>query len=91
MRHIGHRIGGPTTAEAMIRGRGVSLILKSIDARYRRPVTYPDTEILTLSAFHLEASAFPPRQRAMVTHVKEVSVWCDRDVLKKCVPEDRYI
>ena len=43
MRHLGHQLGGPSAADSLIRGEGVSLILKSIDVRFRRPVTYPDT------------------------------------------------
>lgn len=40
---FGREIGGPEKAEAMVKGRGVSLILKSMEIRFRRPVTYPDT------------------------------------------------
>ena len=40
---LGEELGGPERARAMIRGQGVSLILKSIDVQFRRPVTYPDT------------------------------------------------
>lgn len=40
---LANEIGGPTRAEAMLRGKGTSLILKSIEIKYRRPVTYPDT------------------------------------------------
>ncbi|KAI9062748.1 Thioesterase/thiol ester dehydrase-isomerase [Trametes sanguinea] len=43
MRSLGHEIGGPAKAEAMIKGKGVSLILKSISLDYKRPVVYPDT------------------------------------------------
>ncbi|KAK0454107.1 uncharacterized protein EV420DRAFT_1273265 [Desarmillaria tabescens] len=89
MRRIGHRIGGPSVAEAMIRGRGVSLILISIELILAyRPVA---SDNMDPAAFHLEASAFSLRQRAMVIHVKEVLVWYDYGALKKCVPEDRYI
>ncbi|KAG5652809.1 hypothetical protein H0H81_003578 [Sphagnurus paluster] len=43
MMSLGHELGGAAKAEAMMRGQGISLILKSIDVRFRRPVTYPDT------------------------------------------------
>lgn len=46
MRSLGHEIGGPEKADAMIKGRGVSLILKSISLNYKRPVTYPDTLLI---------------------------------------------
>lgn len=43
MTSLGTALGGPARADAMLKGHGVSLILKSIDVRFRRPVTYPDT------------------------------------------------
>jgi hypothetical protein len=49
MRHVGNLIGGPAKAEDFIRGKGVSLILKSIKVDFRRPVTYPDTVRLVSS------------------------------------------
>ncbi|KAK0455709.1 HotDog domain-containing protein [Desarmillaria tabescens] len=104
MRHLGHQLGGPSAADSLIRGEGVSLILKSIDVRYRRPVTYPDTLLIAHrpvqptdgqrpdpSALNLEASAYSLGQRAIVTLTKEVVVWYDYDTLKKCIPEDRYL
>ena len=36
----------PEKAEAMIKGKGISLILKSISLNYKRPVTYPDTLLI---------------------------------------------
>ncbi|KAI0343357.1 hypothetical protein BDW22DRAFT_1394336 [Trametopsis cervina] len=46
MRSLGHEIGGPQKADDMIRGKGVSLILKSVSLNYKRPVTYPDTLLI---------------------------------------------
>ncbi|KAI0675625.1 Thioesterase/thiol ester dehydrase-isomerase [Trametes maxima] len=43
MRALGHEIGGPEKADAMIKGKGVSLILKSVSLDYKRPVVFPDT------------------------------------------------
>ncbi|TFK78370.1 Thioesterase/thiol ester dehydrase-isomerase [Polyporus arcularius HHB13444] len=43
MRALGHELGGPEKAEAMIKGKGVSLILKSLSVDFKRPVVYPDT------------------------------------------------
>lgn len=40
---MGDELGGPSRAKAMMNGQGISLILKSIELRFRRPVTYPDT------------------------------------------------
>ena len=43
MASLGNEIGGPARADDMLKGRGVSLILKSISMNYKAPVTYPDT------------------------------------------------
>jgi acyl-CoA thioesterase FadM len=43
MMSLGNTIGGPSRAQAMIKGQGLSLILKSVEVQFRRPVTYPDT------------------------------------------------
>ena len=43
MSTFGERFGGPSAAEALLKGKGVSLILKSIQVNFRRPVTHPDT------------------------------------------------
>lgn len=43
MASLGRELGGQAKADAMIKGQGVSLILKSIEVRFRRPVTFPDT------------------------------------------------
>ncbi|KAI0923574.1 hypothetical protein AcV5_009076 [Taiwanofungus camphoratus] len=40
---LGREIGGSSRGNAMLAGKGVSLILKSISIDYKRPVVYPDT------------------------------------------------
>ena len=40
---IGEELGGPAQADAFLRARGISFILKSIEVNFRRPVQYPDT------------------------------------------------
>ena len=72
MMSLGEEIGGPAKAQAMVKGQGVSLILKSISLNYKRPVTYPDTLLIAhkphfgsaLAAAHTEtgpaASQVPP-------------------------------
>ena len=40
---LGNAMGGPEKARAMSKGQGVSLILKSLSIKFKRPVTYPDT------------------------------------------------
>jgi hypothetical protein len=41
--YIGEELGGKAQADAFIRARGVSFILKSIAVDFRKPVQYPDT------------------------------------------------
>jgi hypothetical protein len=41
--YIGEELGGEAQADAFIRARGVSFILKSIAVNFRKPVQYPDT------------------------------------------------
>ena len=61
MSTFGERFGGPSAAEALLKGKGVSLILKSIQVNFRRPVTHPDTVSFSLvmctsylaSSFHV--------------------------------------
>ena len=40
---MGNELGGPSRGKAMMDGQGISLILKSMELQFRRPVTYPDT------------------------------------------------
>ncbi|KAJ4474913.1 HotDog domain-containing protein [Lentinula aciculospora] len=47
MIHLGNRLGGPAKAEALRKGKGISLIIKSLNINYRRPVTYPDTLLIS--------------------------------------------
>ncbi|KAJ3795146.1 hypothetical protein GGU11DRAFT_793248 [Lentinula aff. detonsa] len=47
MMHLGTRLGGPAKAEALSKGKGISLIIKSLNINYRRPVTYPDTLLIS--------------------------------------------
>ena len=43
MMKLGDEIGGPEKALAMVKGQGISLILKSLSIKFKRPVTFPDT------------------------------------------------
>jgi hypothetical protein len=40
---LGNELGGPERAQAMVKGQGISLILKCLSIKFKRPVTYPDT------------------------------------------------
>lgn len=46
MTSLAHEIGGQEKVEAMLKGKGFSLILKSLSINYKRPVTYPDTLLI---------------------------------------------
>lgn len=101
MRALGDELGGPAKADAMVAGKGVSLILKSLSIDYKRPVVYPDT-LLVAHKPHPGTSAAAPRnakthfgvrgamwsyaQRQIVTECDSVLVWYDYDRLKKCDP-----
>ncbi|KAG7094331.1 hypothetical protein E1B28_007930 [Marasmius oreades] len=106
MTHLGNRLGGPQRADSLLKGKGISLILKSIQVNYRRPVTYPDTLLLSHKPYvpqptpttnpddpshlYLTSSAFSVAQQAFVAHAFETSVWYDYDKLRKCDPGREY-
>jgi len=98
MMTLGNEMGGPEKAQAMIKGQGVSLILKSLSIKFKRPVTYPDTLLIAHKPY-LPASASPPRfhfncratvyscsQQAVVAESDSELVWYDYEKLKKCDP-----
>jgi len=99
MTSFGEELGGPQKAIDMIKGRGVSLILKSIAVQFRRPVTYPDTLLIGYqpsadaeddpTALSVTGKAYSLGQQAFVATSNEVLVWYDYDKLKKCDPGDR--
>jgi acyl-CoA thioesterase FadM len=43
MYSLGASIGGPTLADAFIKGKGLSLILRSVKIDFLKPVFFPDT------------------------------------------------
>ncbi|VDC00932.1 unnamed protein product [Peniophora sp. CBMAI 1063] len=43
---LGEDIGGSEAAQNFLAGKGVGFILKSIDVKFRRPVTFPDTLLI---------------------------------------------
>ena len=45
---LGEDIGGPEAARKILTGKGVGFILKSIEVKFRRPVTFPDTVCLPI-------------------------------------------
>jgi acyl-CoA thioesterase FadM len=45
---IGEELGGQAQADAFLRARGISFILKSMNVNFRKPVQYPDTVSLVV-------------------------------------------
>lgn len=95
---LGEEVGGPKMAKDMMEGRGVSIILKSIDVRFKRPVTYPDTLMIahkphsfTPTQFTLACLAYSYAQKAPVCTAEAVCVWYDYDVWKKCEPPEALV
>ncbi|KAF5328467.1 hypothetical protein D9758_017020 [Tetrapyrgos nigripes] len=103
MTRLGHRLGGPAKADALLKGKGISLIMKSIEVKYRRPVTFPDTLLVSHrpkkspedhsdpATCFLTASAYSVTQQAFVAHCNETVVWYDYDNLRKCFPGQEVI
>ena len=50
MQKLGSELGGPEKAKDMISGKGVSLILGELSIKFRRPVVYPDTVSILITA-----------------------------------------
>ncbi|KAH0836820.1 HotDog domain-containing protein [Lanmaoa asiatica] len=92
----GNLLGGEKRAQAMLAGQGVSIILKSINVNFRRPVTFPDTLLIGHKAivsssrtqFTLASAAYSYAQQTVVADSDGVHVWYDYDSLKKCDPGD---
>ncbi|KAH6915713.1 HotDog domain-containing protein [Coprinopsis sp. MPI-PUGE-AT-0042] len=98
MQAIGTEWAGPQKADDMIKAKGTSLILGSIDVVFRRPVTYPDTLLIgycpvppkpgmELSPkFNVVAAGYSLQQQEFAIYSKETLVWYDYENLKKCRP-----
>jgi hypothetical protein len=99
---IGEELGGQAQADAFLRARGISFILKSIEINFRKPVRYPDTLLIAhkpaldpdpkraSTQFLLHGGAFSYAQRAIVADSKSVITWYDYDKLAKCDPGSDY-
>lgn len=93
---LGKVLGGEERVKAMLAGQGVSLILKSTNVNYRRPVTFPDTLLIghkpiissSRTQFTLNAALYSYAQQAIVADSDSVLVWYDYDSLRKCDPGD---
>ncbi|KAI6023363.1 Thioesterase/thiol ester dehydrase-isomerase [Pisolithus marmoratus] len=96
MSKLGNALGGKERVDAMLAGEGVSVILKSININFRRPVTFPDTLLVGHKAivsssrtqFLLDSVLYSYAQQRVVADAESVIVWYDYDRLKKCDPGD---
>lgn len=86
-------LGGQQRVQAMLAGKGVSVILKDISVKFRRPVTYPDTLLIAHrphdshpTHFSCAAALWSYAQRTVVATSDSTLVWYDYDILKKCDP-----
>ncbi|KAG2033817.1 Thioesterase/thiol ester dehydrase-isomerase [Suillus americanus] len=93
---FGKVIGGEKRAKAMLAGQGVSIILKSANVNFRRPVTFPDTLLIgqrpaissSRTQFTLNAVLYSYSQQVIVADSVGVLVWYNYDSLRKCDPGD---
>jgi YbgC/YbaW family acyl-CoA thioester hydrolase len=93
---LGKVLGGEERVKAMLAGQGVSIILKSTNVNFRRPVTFPDTLLIgqrpitssSRTQFTLNAVLYSYAQQAIVADSDSVLVWYDYDNLRKCDPGD---
>ncbi|EMD39096.1 hypothetical protein CERSUDRAFT_112789 [Gelatoporia subvermispora B] len=98
MQALAREIGGPQREAAILRAKGVGLILKSISIDYKAPVTFPDTLLvahkvhtgtrptLSWSHFHLSGAIYSYAHKRVVTTCDSILVWYDYDKLQKCDP-----
>jgi len=91
MEQLAYKAGGEERRKAIIGGKGVGLILKSLTINYRRPVVYPDTLLLSQrvhsqepTQFSLESIIYSLSQRKRVANADSLCVWYDYEQLKKC-------
>ncbi|KAF8517940.1 Thioesterase/thiol ester dehydrase-isomerase [Hysterangium stoloniferum] len=95
---LGEEVGGPAAAADLISGRGVGIILKSVKVDFKRPVTYPDTLLISHRArptepnsstqFNHDGMIYSYAQRKVVATSESVLVWYDYDALKRATPSD---
>lgn len=69
---LGNLLGGEKRVQAMLAGEGISLILKSINVNFRRPVTFPDTvRAFFLFLVHSQNDAYAVTHRTQSYRIVE--------------------
>jgi len=93
LRNLAIIAGGEHRAKDLLEAKGISLILKSINVNFRRPVSFPDTLLVAHKALpptadpaHLSihAMAYSETQGTIVAESTAICVWYDYDTLSKC-------
>jgi acyl-CoA thioesterase FadM len=72
---VADELGGTARVQEIMKGQGVSFILKSISVQYKRPVTFPDTVRFTFHMYtHLLTSIHIQLLVAHKVHLPEASL-----------------
>ena len=75
MRALGHELGGRERAEQLMRGEGVSLILKSLTINYKAPVTFPDTLLVAHKPHLGRHHTASPRRQGKTSFFMAGAIW----------------
>ncbi|TDL23718.1 Thioesterase/thiol ester dehydrase-isomerase [Rickenella mellea] len=96
MTSLALELGGEQRVREMLTGKGVSLILKDISIKFKRPVNFPDTLLIAHRPHDLHPTHFSNgaalwsfAQRTIVATSDSTLVWYDYDTLKKCDPGEK--
>ncbi|KAI0322788.1 HotDog domain-containing protein [Amylostereum chailletii] len=65
---VGRDLGGPEVAKNLLSAKGISFILKSIEIKFRRPVTFPDTLLIAHKPRSWSTSAMTDASRGPPLH-----------------------
>jgi len=88
---------GDLRARDILAGKGIGVILKSIEVTFKRPVLYPDTLMIshkphstTPTSFGCKALIQSYSQGKIVAESDSVLVWYDYENLRKCQPPPEF-
>lgn len=87
MRALGNELGGLAKADAMLKGKGVSLILKSLSVDYKYPVVFPDTLLVAHQPHLPQNSRNGAQPRQAQTHFSlKGAMWsyAQRRIVTEC-------
>jgi len=88
---------GDLRARDILGGKGIGVILKSVDIQFKRPVLYPDTLLVshkphspTPTSFGCKAIIQSYGQGKIVAESDSALVWYDYENLRKCEPPSEF-